>query len=131
MASEGGRERWSDQRMERFIGGMLRVGVLLSFALVSAGVALYLAGHAGDSPGFQVFRGEPRALRGVVGIAHEARALEGAGVIQLGLLVLVATPVARVAFSVFGFASQRDRTYVAITLLVLTILCVSLFGIRL
>ena len=48
--------------------------------------------------------------------------------IQLGLLLLIATPVARVAFSVFVFMNQRDRTYVAITLIVLTVLLVSLTG---
>ncbi len=131
MAREGQGERWSDEWMERVIGGLLRAGVFVSFVLVSAGVAIYLVGHAGDQPGFHVFRGEPRDLRGIAGIAREAFAMKGAGLIQLGLLVLVATPVARVAFSVIGFVSQRDRTYVAVTLLVLSILLVSLFGVHL
>jgi uncharacterized membrane protein len=50
------------------------------------------------------------------------------GVIQLGLLLLVATPVARVIFSVFAFARQRDFTYVVITLIVLGVLLFSLFA---
>lgn len=120
--------RWSDERMERFIGGLLRAGVTLATLLVLAGMTVFLARHAGDQPAFQVFRGEPRALRGIVGIARDACTLDGPGLVQFGLLVLIATPVARVAFSVFAFAAQRDRAYVVITLIVLGILCWSLFG---
>jgi uncharacterized membrane protein len=123
-------QRWSDRRMERFIGGLLRVGVLLSASLVLVGAGVHLARHGGDRPDLHVFLGEPLALRGVAGIARGAVALDGPGLIQLGLLVLVATPVARVAFSVFAFAAQRDRTYVLVTLTVLAILCFGLFGPR-
>ena len=52
----------------------------------------------------------------------------GRGVIQLGLLLLIATPIARVAFSVVGFALERDRMYVVFTLIVLAILLYSLLG---
>jgi uncharacterized membrane protein len=41
---------------------------------------------------------------------------------------LVATPVARVLFSLVGFAIQRDRTYVAVTLIVLAVLIYGLSG---
>ena len=44
------------------------------------------------------------------------------GLIQFGLLLLIAVPVARVAFSVVAFALQRDRTYVVVTLIVLAVL---------
>jgi uncharacterized membrane protein len=48
--------------------------------------------------------------------------------IQLGLLLLIATPVARVAFSVAAFAMQRDRLYVVVALIVLAVLMYSLTG---
>jgi uncharacterized membrane protein len=48
------------------------------------------------------------------------------GIIQIGLLLLIATPVARVAFSVFAFVLQRGSTYVVVTLVVLTILIYSI-----
>jgi uncharacterized membrane protein len=47
--------------------------------------------------------------------------------VQLGVLLLIATPVARVAFSALAFARQRDYTYVALTLFVLAVLLCSLF----
>ncbi len=123
-------QRWTDERMDRYIGALLRAGVLLASAITLAGAVLYIARHAGEHPDYRVFRGEPRALRGVVGIAREAFELRGRGLIQLGLLVLVATPVARVLFSVFAFAAQRDRTYVVITLAVLAVLGFSLLGVQ-
>ena len=60
-----------------------------------------------------------------------ALSLSSGGIIQAGLLLLIATPVARVVFSVFAFALQRDRTYVFVTLIVLGILLYSLMGGRL
>ena len=77
---------------------------------------------------FRVFRGEPADLRGVRGIIRDTVALRGRGIIQLGLLLLIATPVARVAFSIFGFAEERDRMYVVFTLIVFSILLYSLVG---
>jgi uncharacterized membrane protein len=53
---------------------------------------------------------------------------EARGVIQLGLLLLIATPIGRVVFSVIGFVRQRDWLYVAITLLVLRLLLYSLMS---
>jgi hypothetical protein len=47
-------------------------------------------------------------------------------VIQFGLLLLIATPLARVAFSVAAFALQRDRTYVVVTLFVLVVVLLGL-----
>jgi len=122
--------RFTDERMEALMGGLLRTGVLCSVALVLAGALLYLAHHAGDAPDFRTFHGEPSAFRHLDGIAKAALALRGRGLIQLGLVVLVATPVARVVFSVFAFLAQKDWTYVAVTLLVLAILLFCLFAVR-
>jgi uncharacterized membrane protein len=77
---------------------------------------------------FRVFRGEPADLRDVRGIIRDTLALRGRGIIQLGLLLLIATPVARVAFSIFGFAEERDRMYVVFTVIVFSILLYSLIG---
>ncbi|MCU1296741.1 MAG: putative rane protein [Acidobacteriaceae bacterium] len=119
---------WNDQRVEEIIGNLLRAGVLLSAFVVLFGGIIYLARH-GDSPAnYRVFQGEPSELKSVTGILHYAFALRGRGIIQLGLLLLIATPVARVAFSIFGFAAEKDRMYVVFTIIVLAILLYSLFG---
>ena len=61
------------------------------------------------------------------GIVKSACHLRGQGLIQLGLLLLIATPVARVVFTVFAFFMERDYTYVAVSLLVLGILLLGFF----
>jgi len=75
-----------------------------------------------------VFRGEPSDLRRLSGIVRGAIALRGRAIIQLGILLLIATPIARVAFAMFGFAEEKDRTYVLFTGIVLVILLYSLVG---
>ena len=121
---------WRDRRIEVILGNLLRTGVLISAAVVLLGASIYLTRHAHEPADYRVFRGEPseyRTIRGVIQSVINSRG-RGQGLIQLGLLLLIATPIARVAFSVVGFAIERDRTYVAFTLLVLAILLYSLLG---
>jgi uncharacterized membrane protein len=120
--------RWTDQRIEDILGNLLRAGVLLAAFVVLVGAAIYLIRHGRSPADYRVFRGEPTELRNIRGIFQTAFALEGRGVIQLGLLLLIATPVARVAFSVWGFAEEHDRMYVVFTLIVLSVLLYSLLG---
>jgi uncharacterized membrane protein len=120
--------RWSDQEAELVISRLLRAGVRAAGAFVLAGGGVYLARHGGDKPHFGVFRGEPTDLRTVHGIVNDAMSLRGSGLIQLGLVLLIATPVARVAVSLLAFARQRDWTYVAVTTIVLLLLVASLTG---
>jgi uncharacterized membrane protein len=124
----GSHEAWTDRRIEEMVAGLLRFGVVLAAAVVLLGGIVYLSRHGREQPHYGVFRGEPTDLRSVAGIAREAAALSGRGLIQLGLLLLMATPVARVAFSAVAFGLQKDRTYVVVTLVVLTLLVLSLTG---
>ena len=118
----------TDRQMDEIIGHLLRAGVILSAMFVLAGGSVYLARHPEPVIDYRVFQGEPEELRTVSGIVHEALAFRGRGLIQLGLLILIATPIARVAFSAVVFLYQRDRTYVVVTLIVLGLLVYSLFG---
>jgi len=102
--------------------------VLLAAAVVLIGAGVYLRKYGGTTPDYRMFRGEPEDLRSISGIVSAALALRGRGLIQLGLLLLIATPVARVVFSAVAFACQRDYTYVTITLIVLALLLYSLTG---
>ncbi len=119
-------ERWTDERMEIIIGRLLQVGVIVSAALVFAGGIYFLIRYGGGMPDYRSFRGEPADLRSPAGIVNDAVHLRSRGLIQLGLLLLIATPVARVAFSVFAFLKQNDRLYLAVTLIVLSLLVYSL-----
>jgi uncharacterized membrane protein len=119
---------WDDQKIEEIIGNLLRGGVLLAAAVVLAGAVVFLVRHGGDAPDYKSFHGEPGDLRSIPGVVSDALECHGRGIIQLGLLILIATPVARVAFSAIAFGLQRDRLYIVVTLIVLAILIFSLSG---
>ena len=120
--------RWIDRRIEIIIGNLLRTGVLLSACIVFAGACVYLKRHATEPAAYHVFSGEPSDFRTISGILHSVVSGRGRGLIQLGLLTLIATPIARVFFSVVGFVRQHDWLYVGITLAVLVLLAYSVMG---
>jgi uncharacterized membrane protein len=117
----------TDQQLDQALGNLLRGGVILAATVVLLGGVAYLATSGRAPADHHTFRGEPDELCHPIGIVRAALALEVRGVIQLGLLLLIATPIARVVFTVFAFARQRDGTYVIITLIVLGLLLYGLF----
>lgn len=118
----------ADERMDAIIGHLLRTGVILAATIVCAGGILFVVRHPLPVTNYHVFQGEPEELRTVPGILRNAFNWHGRGLIQLGLLVLIATPVARVIFSIFAFLYEKDWTYVAVTAVVLALLLFSLLG---
>jgi len=121
-APQGPQGRWSDHAVEQLIGRLLQFGVLLAATVALIGGVLLLAQHGGDRPSYAVFHGQPELLTTVPSIVRGAFALNSLAITQLGLLLLIATPIVRVAFTLVAFALQRDRTYVVITMVVLGLL---------
>jgi len=121
---------WTDYRMEQIIGTLLRTGVLASALVVLVGGVLYIAQEGRTHPDFHAFHGEPDNLRSVAGVVQGVGKLQSRAIIQLGLLLLILTPIARVVFSAFAFALEGDRMYVVVTLIVLAVLLYSLLGLR-
>jgi uncharacterized membrane protein len=119
---------WNDQRIEVIIGSLLRTGVIIAAAVVLFGGILYLKRHGHEVLNYTTFRGEPESLKSPSDIIHGVLEMNARAIIQFGLLLLIATPVARVAFSAVAFAIEGDRMYVIITLIVLAVLLYSLFG---
>ena len=119
---------WYEQRMENTIANLLRAGVSLSALVVITGAVLYLGAHPRAHVAYQTFLGQPEQLTNVHGIVRSALSGQARSIMQLGLLLLIATPVARVVFCVFAFAVERDYMYVVFTLIVLSVLLYSLFG---
>lgn len=118
----------TDLEIEEIVGNLLRTGVILSAAVVLIGAFIYLGRHWNTPADYRIFRGEPSDYRSLGAILHSAFSWHGRGFIQLGLVLLIATPVARVAFSIWGFAAEHDRMYTIFTLIVLVILLYSLLG---
>lgn len=118
---------WNDKRVELWVGLMLRIGVLLAAAVVLVGGVLYEAQNRGPRPDYSKFQGEPAAYSTLHGAAMGIATLEPRSIIMFGLLLLIATPIARVGMCVVGFAFERDKLYVAVSSLVLLILLYSIF----
>jgi uncharacterized membrane protein len=118
--------------MEILISRALRIGVTLSAALIVLGVALLLIrgpGLAVPASLAQLNAGADLPLTlSFRSILYGAAQLHATAVIELGLLVLILTPIARVAMTVVLFARQYDRTFVAITVVVLLILVIGFLG---
>jgi len=115
-----------DHRLEAIIGRLLQIGVLAAAATVLAGGVLYLVqSHSGRVDYRSFAPGGPDLLT-LSGIVRSAIHFDSLGLIQFGLLLLIATPVARVALAVVGFALERDRLYTVVSLIVLSILAFSL-----
>lgn len=108
----------TDQQIDAAIGLILRTGVIAAAVLVLAGGVAYLLHPTGA----------PRAadLMSMTGIWRGALSRHPLYIIQLGLLVLMATPVVRVIACAIGFGLEHDWTYVLISLIVLGLLLASL-----
>ena len=126
--SEERDSRWSDRKVEQLVGRLLQVGVLIATVVVLIGGAMLVATHGGNVADFHVFRGESSTLRSVSAAIRGAFTLDPRGLVQLGLVLLIATPVARVALTLVAFLIQRDRLYVVLTAVVLILLLVGLFS---
>ena len=101
----------------------------LSAVIVAVGGVLYLIQQGSRPVDYHAFAGAGHGLPDLATILREAMALRGEDVIAVGLMVLVATPVARVALLAVAFARAGDRLYALVSLLVLTVLILSLvFG---
>jgi uncharacterized membrane protein len=116
----------TDEQLQSMIGIVLRTGVLAAALIVGASGVFYLVGHHADPPRYARFQRESADLRTIGGILHSAVQLHSEAMIQLGLLLLIATPIARVALAVLGFYREGDRLYTVVSLIVLAILIFSL-----
>ena len=117
-----------EQKLEGLIANLLRAGVVLSAFVVLSGAVMYLGFHPWTHADYRTFHGEPDSLKTVHGVVRYAFSGNAMGIMQLGLLLLIATPIARVISSAAVFAVEGDRMYLLFTLLVLAVLLYSLFG---
>jgi uncharacterized membrane protein len=111
-----------DYALEQRLGTLLRGGVILSASVTLIGGIMFLASHGTVPVSYHTFSGEPEGLRTVGGVIEGVVHGDSISIIQLGVLLLIATPIARVLFSVLGFARERDWMYVACSTLVLALL---------
>ncbi|PXV62089.1 putative membrane protein [Dysgonomonas alginatilytica] len=121
------REFWGERDVEQYIGKLLRYGVMLSCAITIFGGIIYLYQHKGIMVDYSpvptgMSFGVDEYLRELNTIFPRMLHFDGAAIVQFGVLVLIATPIIRVAFSAFSFLIEKDYLYVVITLIVLAII---------
>jgi uncharacterized membrane protein len=116
----------TDKSIERMVSVVLRVGVIISGSIVLGGGIYYLLAHGHETEPYHVFAAANQMDRTVPGIVQGVLALRSRSIIQLGLLALILTPILRVAFSLVGFALERDRKFVVITSIVFAVLLYSM-----
>jgi uncharacterized membrane protein len=116
----------TDQDIEVTVSRILRAGVVLSGSFVLLGGIYFLVRHGSEPANFKNFVGQPAVDR----IAHEivlgAVRVRARSIVQLGILILIGTPILRVGVSLVDFAFERDWKYVWITAIVLGVLLFSL-----
>src|SRR5690242_18179729 len=115
----------TDEKLQRWIGNLLRAGVFLAAMIVAAGGMVHLATHGNDVVNFRVRHADDGVFRTLPAIADSVRHFNSEGFVQFGLLVLIATPILRVVFAAAGFLLERDYLYVVVSLMVLGILMFS------
>ena len=116
------RKRMQDTDMENVIGYLLRYGVITASLVVLAGGTVYLFRHGHQVPEYRQFRGEPDKMRNLRLMWQAMLRGEGRPLIMLGLLILIATPIARIAFSIFGYLLEKDYLYTVLTAIVLLVI---------
>jgi uncharacterized membrane protein len=119
---------FSDQKLETLLSNLLKYGVLFASTVVLIGGILYLIHHGSEPVNYQFFQGEPSEFRSPSGVINAVLSGSRRGIIQLGLLLLIAIPVLRVVISLLTFIWRREFIYIIITLIVLASLTYSLVG---
>lgn len=122
------REDLNDRDIELLIGNLLRWGVLLSMAVVIFGGVVYLYRHGHEVPHYDKFTGQPDFTKKIGAILRGVMEFRGRAIIQLGIFLLIATPIARVLLSAVSFIAEKDYLYVGIAAVVLAIITVSMLG---
>jgi uncharacterized membrane protein len=116
----------TDKQLESAIADMRRFGVLLASIVVIVGGGMYLRHPSMALPDYAHFHVTPMSPRTVAGVLRGVLQFDPNSVIELGILILIATPVARVIFCIIGFSRQRDGLYIGVSTTALIILTYSL-----
>jgi uncharacterized membrane protein len=118
-------KKFKDTDMQSLLGLVLRAGVIISMSVVFLGGVIYLYRHGQSVANYKTFIGTPDFIRHAPGIFYSTFDLKGQAIIQLGIILLIATPILRVIFSAIGFVLEKDYLYVIISLMVLIVIFIS------
>lgn len=116
-----------DKDVQVILGTLLRVGVIVSTAVVLLGGIIFLTNQGNQTVSFSEFKPEKVKFSSVAEILSGLKTFDGLAIIQFGVLLLIFTPIARVVFSIFSFLMEKDYMYVLIGIIVLCVIITSLY----
>jgi len=116
-----------DKDVQIILGTLLRVGVLVSTAVVLLGGIIFMVTQSNHTVSFSEFKPEQAKFSSVAAIIKGLKTFDGLAIIQFGVLLLIFTPIARVVFSIFSFLMEKDYMYVIIGIIVLCVIITSLY----
>lgn len=116
-----------DKDIQLLLGTLLRVGVLISSAVILLGGIVFLTTHTNDVVSFSEFKPEQTKFTSIGSVFEGLKAFDGIAIIQFGVLLLIFTPIARIVFSIFSFMIEKDYMYVLIGIIVLCVIITSLY----
>lgn len=119
-------KRDTEGSLQHWVSAVLRFGVLASALIALIGTLMNLSKHGGEKVSYQNFH--PGENLSVGKVLTDAVSMDSRSIMLVAVIVLVLTPVARVIVSLFGFIKEKDRTYIAITFVVLLTLLCSVIG---
>ena len=121
------RKTFTDVDLNRSVGNLLRLGVVLAVTTSIIGfVKLFLEGF--EMPRKYTMLNMGTSSEKVWGHFWETLCKgEGMAIIQLGILMLIFTPLMRIIFALIGYLKEKDYTYVIISSIVLAIMAISFF----
>ena len=120
--------KFKDTDMQMLLGKVLRAGMIISTSIVFIGGIFYIYRHGHTIADYKDFKGVPAFIATAGGVVNGVVNLKGQAIIQLGIILLIFTPILRVMFSTIGFVLEKDYLYVGITLLVLAIIFMSMLS---
>ncbi|MFV0606403.1 MAG: DUF1634 domain-containing protein [Niabella sp.] len=119
----------TNNKLAIVIGNIMRWGVIISLSLTFLGGVIYLSTHGHEPLHFETFTEKDYSVVEILQFTFSGLLqFDGLAIITLGILLLLATPVIRVLFSLFDFIFEKDWLYVMITLIVLLIIAISISG---
>jgi uncharacterized membrane protein len=121
-------KKFKDTDMQLLLGRVLRAGTVISICVVFLGGVIYLYRHGHATVNYKTFVGIPDFVRHFPGVFYSAFNLKGQAIIQIGIILLIFTPILRVICSAIGFILEKDYLYTGISLLVLFIIFMSMLS---
>ncbi len=118
-----------DKDLQSVIGYILRWGVWIAMGVSLLGGIIYLYHHGQEQIHYGTFVEQDHSIMDMLrSTFNSITGWHGRGIIMLGIMLLFATPLVRLLFSLIGFILEKDRLYIIITLIVLAIIFTSIRG---